>query len=452
MSTIRKFFLRDVRCFEGEHAFNLRPLTFLVGENSTGKSTVLGCLQALGTFSNFRYRIPFDTYEIDFNSEPYQMGSFVDLVRRSRPKKVEFQLGFEYTNGGNSIKNFITLTESGRGSEPSVSSTIWIFDEGEIVFFMDESNQGQKKEPISVTYGSNQSEFRVSTNMDRLFWPWLNLAGLYNFLSDSPEDLDDAASNLLQLINRQFPIPEKAKNRRSSRSQFLQELSFGMPQIHSIAPIRSKPKRTYNPLKGTETPEGSEIPMVLMNLSTSRKRKWETLRKRLVKFGKTSGLFSDITMRKLGHSKSDPFQLQIKVRGPRTNLIDVGYGVSQVLPILVRVLTEQNAKFLLQQPEVHLHPKGQAELASLLVEMNKRNKNSFVIETHSDYMIDRVRIEIVKGNIKPDDVSLISLKPIGNKVKTHNISFDSQANMIDRPAGYRDFFLRESRELLFYSG
>ena len=82
-------------------------------------------------------------------------------------------------------------------------------------------------------------------------------------------------------------------------------------------------------------------------------------------------------------------------------MIDVGYGISQVLPILVRVLTTRNAKFLLQQPEVHLHPKGQAELTSLLVEISKRNRNSFVIETHSDYMIDRVRIEIMKGNIKP---------------------------------------------------
>ena len=49
--------------------------------------------------------------------------------------------------------------------------------------------------------------------------------------------------------------------------------------------------------------------------------------------------------------------------------MDVGYGVSQVLPILVRIFTERDAKFLLQQPEVHLHPKGQVELASLLVDM-----------------------------------------------------------------------------------
>ena len=54
MNTINKFFMRDVRCFDGEHEFNIRPLTFLIGENSTGKSTVLGCLQALGNLFNYR--------------------------------------------------------------------------------------------------------------------------------------------------------------------------------------------------------------------------------------------------------------------------------------------------------------------------------------------------------------------------------------------------------------
>ena len=131
---------------------------------------------------------------------------------------------------------------------------------------MDESHQGQKKEPFKVTYGQIQSEFRVSINIDRYHWPWSNLTGVYSYLSDSQEDLNDAADNLLQFIDRQFPRSEKRRSRRSGWSRFFREFGFGMPLIHSIAPIRSKPKRTYDHLKGTESPEGSEIPMVLMNL------------------------------------------------------------------------------------------------------------------------------------------------------------------------------------------
>ena len=66
---IRTFYLKDIRCFAGWQEFTIRPLTFLVGENSTGKSTVLGCFQALRGFIN-------GYLQIDFNQNSYQMGSY----------------------------------------------------------------------------------------------------------------------------------------------------------------------------------------------------------------------------------------------------------------------------------------------------------------------------------------------------------------------------------------
>ena len=91
---------------------------------------------------------------------------------------------------------------------------------------------------------------------------------------------------------------------------------------------------------------------------------------------------------------------------------------------------------------------AQAEFSSLLAELANRNNQSFIVETHSDYMIDRARIEIRKGNIKPDDVSLIYFEPKGNIVKVHNIGFDKMANLIGAPTNYRDFFLKESKRLM----
>ena len=449
MRTVNKFFLRDVRCFGGEHEFVIRPLTFLIGENSTGKSTVLGCLQMLGNLFNYRGH-----FDIDFNSEPYQMGAFADIVRRSSPKNDEFQLGIEFERekkGGGKLQYFLTLAEKGRGSEPIFRKTRWVFDKGEIVFSTSEGNLDQPKErEFIVVTGTNRNEFHVITNRDWFGWSEFDLDRLYYFLSESSDDLDDAARKLLRFLNQQFPMPVEQKD-SVRRFRLIRAFSFRPSRIRSIAPIRSRPKRTYDPLKETETPDGSEIPMLLMNLSTSSKKEWEGLRQQLLDFGKASGLFTDIALRKLGRSKSDPFQLQIKVRGPKTNLMDVGYGVSQILPILVRIFTGQGTKFLLQQPEVHLHPKGQAEMASLLINMNRKRQHSFVIETHSDYMIDRVRIEIMKGKIEPNDVSLIYLEPVGNKVKVHNIRFDGQGNMIGTPEGYRDFFLNESDQLLGFS-
>ena len=131
--------------------------------------------------------------------------------------------------------------------------------------------------------------------------------------------------------------------------------------------------------------------------------------------------------------------------------MDVGYGVSQSLPILVDVHNQHECIFLLQQPEVHLHPRAQAELASLFVASYKKNNNCFMIETHSDYIIDRIRILAKKQVIDPDDVSILYFAPERNSVKIHNIGLDGNGDLEGVPEGYRDFFIRESDQLLGFA-
>ena len=62
-----------------------------------------------------------------------------------------------------------------------------------------------------------------------------------------------------------------------------------------------------------------------------------------------------------------------------------------------------------------------------MVKLANDSNRSFIVETHSDYMLDRARIEIIRGNIRPEDVSLIYFEPKGRIVKVHNISFDKMA-------------------------
>ena len=441
---IQKLIIEDVRCFAGRQEFNIRPLTFLVGENSTGKSTVLGCFDALHRFTRAR------TYgvDLDFNVEPYQMGVFADIVRRSTPKKKNFRLGFEFRakTGGEKVEYFLTLTEKEKGSEPIVQEQNLLFSESEIVF---ESTQQEVEGPdrqsrfhhiFEVTDFSEKGgnkKFRV-----RIFESFTHM-GVFRVLDYTRFVLREERKNLSP-VEREFQIWVE-----NIWEPFTEGLDDGYEEDrYSFAPIRSKPQRTYDPLKETASPEGSDIPMVLMNMFRTNEKEWKELRERLIEFGKSSGLFSDVHVRRLGKSMGDPFQLQIKVKGPKVNMIDVGYGVNQLLPILVRILNSRpRVSFLMQQPEVHLHPRGQAELSSLLVDMIKRQKHNFIIETHSDAMINRARIEIMNKRIAPEDVSLIYLEPSGNSVKVHNIRFDEQANLLDAPNGYRGFFLNESDKL-----
>lgn len=132
------------------------------------------------------------------------------------------------------------------------------------------------------------------------------------------------------------------------------------------------------------------------------------------------------------------------------NLVDVGYGVSQILPIIVDVLrAEEEGTFLLQQPEVHLHPQAQAELGSFLATLATTTGKRFVVETHSDYLVDRIRMDIRdRRNIEPKDVQILYFERQNGKVKVHPIEIDENGNLESVPKGYRSFFLEEERRFL----
>lgn len=106
--------------------------------------------------------------------------------------------------------------------------------------------------------------------------------------------------------------------------------------------------------------------MLMAALSRSaQQQQWGALQSALTEFVAKSDLFEGIEIVDKGRTEGDPFQVGVK-SGKRTfNLIDVGYGVSQALPILVDILQRSHFQsFLLQQPEVHLHPKAQAPTES----------------------------------------------------------------------------------------
>ncbi len=441
---IQKLIIEDVRCFAGRQEFNIRPLTFLVGENSTGKSTVLGCFEALDTFMENK------PYGLDFNIEPYQMGSFVDIVRKSNPRKKRFRLGVASQSEEGAIEYILECMEREKGSEPVVLEERYIFENGEIIV-----KEARQQDAHSNRGVFSWLDFRVTLERtDRI--EKFAVETIRSSLGRHAFELLEYLLFLMRVEIRDKDLPQlspgevKFQNFLKQSQPLWSKASFYGTQ--SFAPIRSKPQRTYNPLKEAASPEGSDIPVRLMNMSKADSEAWQQLKHRLVEFGKASGLFTAIDVRRLGKSIGDPFQLQIKVKGPKVNMIDVGYGVNQLLPILVRILSEsKRTTFLMQQPEVHLHPRGQAELSSLLVELVKQGKHKFIVETHSDYMVDRARIEIMKKRIAPEDVSLIYLEPSGNSVKVHNIAFDEQANLVGAPNNYREFFLQESDKLLGFA-
>ena len=476
MPFIRKFILEDVRCFEGRQELNIRPITFLVGENSTGKSTVLGCYQAL---LDYLERAESDDYRgrrknanIDFNVDPYQMGMFSDIARK-RTRSECFKLG---------VSIILSDNEIGRPTEVEYLTSMKERDKGaEAVVDVISIDMGDSKIEFNLTTDDKEGEFFTikSDNQQKMNNPekakkifsihmhFDNFHGMVTVESvlgdlkwrkDTDKDLSEIEQEFFNCyIDRSRYSDTKRTTFLDYSMLFLLHGEGGKSnRTISFSPVRSKPLRTYNPSQETEDPEGAYIPTKLRNLAQRDKDNWKLLQNKLNDFGQQTGLFKAIRIKKHGQKMSDPFQISVRTNSSwARNITDVGYGVSQILPILVRVLNEPgNASFLLQQPEVHLHPKGQAGLATLLCELvaNHRTSHSFIIETHSDHMIDRVRIEIMKKNIPPDDVSLIYFEPQGNFAAVHNITFDEQGNMIDAPPGYREFFMNEGDRLLGLGG
>ena len=427
---ITQFTMEEVRCFGERQTLEIRPLTFLVGENSTGKTTALACFHVLADYLQGE--------GVDFNSDPYSMGIFKDIVRNSRPKEKAFKLGFT----ADPIEWIIEFSEKKGGIEPAISSLNLKLSDGEINFKMGGDTLGKPARLVFFDEKDNYYEINCAPDFLDMFPSY----SLFRFLHfESNHFLEGSTEGKTALAN----YVETLQN--SQKGQYnLWDMGYHL-SVFSTSPIRSRPKRTYDLTREFNDPEGSDIPMLLMRINANQQKRWEALKIQLVEFGKSSGLFENIEVKNFGRALGGPFQLRFKVRGPNANIIDTGYGVSQILPILVHILNsdiDEMTYFLLQQPEVHLHPRAQAELSSLFVKLANQSNRAFIVETHSDYMIDRARIEIRKGNICPKDVSLIYFEPKGNIVKVHNIGFDKEANLTNVPPHYRDFFLKESKRLM----
>ncbi len=423
---ITQFTMEEVRCFAERQQFDIRPLTFLVGENSTGKTTALACFQVLANYLK--------DGEVDFNSEPYSMGIFKDIVRNSRKKDKSFKLGFTFTGDQEDVEYTVECVEKKNGLEPAIESVTIKFTDGEIVFKTKDTND------LPFIEISNYEDKLNKYHIDITNFP--HILDLNSFYSIAYGVIG------LGIRSRYGDVGKNALQNYLKRK--CDNIGSIQIPVFSTSPVRSRPKRTYDPTREFNDPEGSDVPMRLMRIASTKKDEWEVLKQQLVEFGKASGLFENIEIQNLGGSLGAPFQLKVKVRGPNSNIIDVGYGVSQILPILVHILGPPQWRktfFLLQQPEVHLHPTAQAQLSSLLAS-SANGDQSFIVETHSDYMIDRARIEIRKGTISPEDVSLIYLEPKGRVVNVHNISFDKMGNMVGAPTHYREFFLKETDRLL----
>ena len=425
----------------------MAPLTLLVGENSTGKTSFLALIRALTDLA-YRSRIP------DFKEEPYDLGSIDEIAhirtgRGDRANGFEAGLTIRTNHKEATLTNFcFTFRDIGTAPVPIrrqlYRGKTWI----------DESYSTDRRSSMKVGTSRGIWKVELPGKPDRplvVKGDSLHPFSLL-FLMDALRE-DERFGVTVEPIQDSLPINKEDYRRLAVLADC--QLGIGRPRTFASAPVRSNPRRTYDPSRPTRDPEGDYVPMYLADVFSRDKRAWTKLKEKLERFGSMSGLFDEISIKRLGNRASEPFQVQFgkfggRRKGPKHNLIDVGYGVSQALPVITELLRQDAPnQFLLQQPEVHLHPRAQAALGSLFCQIASPDRQ-LVVETHSDYLLDRVRMEVRDGTagLKPDDVSILFFERTDLDVHIHSLKIDAQGNIVGAPNIYRQFFMEETTRSL----
>ena len=439
--------LQDFRCFHEQQTARLAPLTLLVGDNSTGKTTFLAALRAVWDVA-FRQREP------DFREPPYDLGTFPEIVHsrgKGNHRADSFAIGCSSRGRRRRAVEFDVTFES-RAATPSPSELTWRSKDVWI------KCSGVNSEILTIDLGSGNGSWRIA---ERSFLeetrPWLTPARfLTHSLQRRVTEFKDNPERLRKLVGTpSAPSPEDS----AQFSDLLREFAAFPPAEAPFAgaPVRSSPRRTYDPTRPLPDPEGAYVPTYFANVHFQDKSRWHQLKEKLENFGRASGLFGEVGVRQLADTEGGPFQLVIGKSGthrpgPKRNLIDVGYGVSQALPVLAELFrADASPLVLFQQPEVHLHPSAQAALGSLFCETAAAGRQ-LVVETHSDYIVDRVLLDVrdKRSDLKPRDVSILYFEREDLEVRIHSIHIDEEGRVLDAPKGYRRFFEDELNRVISY--
>lgn len=438
MPKLTKIGVEKFRCFVSPQETRVAPLTFLVGENSTGKTSFLALVRALWDAAVLG-RIP------DFTESPYHLGTFNDIVSsngnpqsdRAFKSQLSFMLPWEKEQEIRALLEFrdrggIPFPISRKFSLDSVSIELVANSDGShLIKCQTPSQEWRIQSRHRLSFGSRMELLSLGAMWFDLVSPDLITDQATGTLTPSRSALEELAP-LLNSLTRLHNV-------------FLKE-----EELFASAPVRSRPKRTYDLGRPSIDPEGENIPMYLANMKLRDQERWTTMKHKLESVGKQLGLFDKIDVISLLKGAAGPFQIQVRRYGPdneRTsrNLIDVGYGVSQILPLLTELLHDGAPSLcLLQQPEVHLHPSAQAALGAVFAEVCSGD-HQLIVETHSDYLINRVRMDIRDNRCMIDekDVSILYFETVGESVEIHSISLDKMGNILGAPPSYRRFFLAE---------
>lgn len=470
MGMLKSITLKNYKCFEklkvdGKEELEIAPLTVLCGVNSSGKSSILKSLLMLKQ----SYENIYDSNSVLFNGDLSLNGTYQDVVYNHKASNyITFVNKFKIENSNflssfekNTIKDLNTIFNLNNDIKVvyitvsiqlkrknstkkildnvihsySISIKIILKDDRDVFSNICLTNTSEDKYDIDILVDS--LNINVSLLECTCYFNGLILTNLY-FTKTNPEHLN--TTTILSFIYAIFKI-----------------IPLQYKGIKYIAPLRNEPNRIYQlyqerndvGLYGEYTPQiiyehrNDNIKFVIpptndsLLLARERKHLIDHLNSWCEHLGIDTIVLPNETSNNL-----ETFKIGIG----NSNLMDVGFGISQILPILTTCfLMRWHETLILQQPEIHLHPKMQMDFADFILSSAYTGRN-IIIETHSDHIINRLVRRILENPTLKDKVKFYFVDKKANPVIS-TIEVDNVRGFINAPEDFFSQFGDESSKI-----
>ena len=416
----------------------LAPLTGFFGANSSGKTAILQLLLMLKQTveSPDRLRVLHMGDERTY----VDLGTFYDVVfDHQMPGKIEFAFRWQLPKAlkildPESRRLVFNIEElqfessvEGDVKTIAVDYFFYSFRDGEKQYRFGIKRSNSKYSPIAEGYELKRSPGRPF----RTFYP----IKCYGF----PDEFNAQYYNAGFLAHLVLSFEQLFQN------------------IYYLGPLREYPHRSY--VWAGEKPQDVgrrgelAIPALLAakargeRISRGRGKKRQFVDERVAQWLKDLGLIESFILKPIAPNRRD-YEVRVK-QSPKSAevlITDVGFGVSQILPVLTLCYYAPKGSILIfEQPEIHLHPSVQAGLADVFIDAIKYRQLQIIVESHSEHLLRRLQRRIAEAKISEQDASLYFVTNLEGESKLQQLDLDLFGNIKNWP---KNFFGDEIGDLI----
>jgi len=441
---------RNFRSFEDTGWLNVRPLTVIIGPNGSGKTSLLAPLLLLKQTLQSADR----SLALKTRGELFDAGSFGDAIRDGNVgRRMSFAFRFhrqdatphevkplgEYPPGEVSL----AFSLPAGNTFPALHQYDVLDTYGRLLLRRLQTKGGSyglRGVPLGTMERRLKSAIRKTPPTHFLFTPEPVLRETFEKDIKTKSQRSEAAEG--QVAVEEVTIEKSAGLYFAITSFVASWFERLLRNVSFVGPLREHPRRVYV-LSGEHPPHvgirGEWAPEIIY-----RQRDADLLRK-VNEWIDRFALGVRLERRPCG---DDAFSITLRRAGQRLalNLADTGFGLSQVLPLIVQSFySNRRSLILAEQPEIHLNPRLQTLLADLFVEVAKSGRG-VILETHSEHLLLRIRRLIAERHMKARDVSLVYVETSGRRSTVREIPVHSNGHidLEQWPKGFFEDSLRES--------